>query len=113
MSFLDFNCLNRVAGHLKNSILNVTTQNPLLLPSNHHFTYLVINQCHISHFHVGPDGGLSFLRTKFLIVRGHSTLRKVVRKSITCLKVSSKASQQILADMPRANLSCYPLKSTL
>ena len=55
----------RLKGRLSNSSLSFDTKHPILLPSQHHASLLIIDQAHKAVMHNGLRDTLSQLRTKF------------------------------------------------
>ena len=53
---------------------------PIILPNSHHVTTLIIRSCHERNGHTGMSQVLSSLREKFWILKGPSTVRKVLRQ---------------------------------
>jgi len=53
--FIDKEGLLRVGGRLQQSTLPYQTLHQMILPSNHHFTKLVVSAEHIRLQHVGPQ----------------------------------------------------------
>ncbi|XP_026686181.1 uncharacterized protein LOC103518638 isoform X2 [Diaphorina citri] len=80
----------RVGGRLSNSNLPNDQQHPILLPSNHHVTELIVTHCHTTNFHTGPFLLLAILRQKFWIVGGRNLVRKLVQKCNVCFKFNPR-----------------------
>ena len=53
--FIDKEGLLRVGGRLQQSTLPYQTMHQMILPSNHHFTKLVVSAEHIRLHHAGPQ----------------------------------------------------------
>ena len=70
--YLDESGVWRCKGRLCNADLPVTTKFPIILPNGHHFTTLVVRDCHKRVMHGGVKETLTELRTRFWIVRGPS-----------------------------------------
>ena len=68
----------RVGGRLENAPILFQTKHPVILPSKHHVTNLIIQNCHCQQGHCGPSQVLAFIRQRFWIVRGLSAVRKVL-----------------------------------
>lgn len=62
----------RCGGRLRNADLDVCAKHPILLPSSHHFTMLVIRRSHVKVLHGGVKETLTELRSRFWIVKGRS-----------------------------------------
>ena len=55
----------RVGGRLENSPVSFQTKHPVILPSKHHVTNLIIQNCHRQQGHCGPSQVLAFIRERF------------------------------------------------
>ena len=90
----------RVGGRLQRSQLSDEAKHPMILPSNHHVTKLIILQFHVYEGHAGLMQTLSSLREKYWVVRGHATVRKVLRTCHVCRIQNAKSGQQLMAALP-------------
>ena len=80
----------RCRGRLSNADLDVCAKHPILLPSSHHFTTLVILHSHEKVLHGGVKETLTELRSRFWVVKGRSIVRKLLHKCVVCKKVDGK-----------------------
>ncbi|GFW28046.1 integrase catalytic domain-containing protein [Trichonephila clavipes] len=103
--FLDDSGLLRVGGRLRNSPIPRNQKHPMIIPTNHNFTYIVINHFHILYFHTDAEATLANIRNSFWIPSARNVVRKILRTCITCRKVSAKGSQQLMADLPAARVT--------
>ena len=92
----------RVGGRLQNAPVSFQTKHPVILPSKHHVTNLIIQNCHRQQGHCGPSQVLAFIRQKFWIVRGLSTVRRVLANCMNCRKQNAHPGEQIMAPLPSA-----------
>jgi hypothetical protein len=99
--FIDENGLLRVGGRLNNSHLSWSSKHPLILNGHSRFTELIINQAHITTLHGGPKLTFSFLRNKYWIISGMSTVKREIRRCVKCRRYSEMKCQQIMADLPQ------------
>jgi len=60
----------RAGGRLAKASLTLDQKYPIILPSNHHFTRLVIEHHHYKNGHVGMGLTWSALRQKYWIIKG-------------------------------------------
>ncbi|GFR26568.1 integrase catalytic domain-containing protein [Trichonephila clavata] len=63
--FLDDGGLLRNGGRLRNSSIPRNQKYPMIIPTNHNFTYIVINHFHILYFHTGAEATLANIRIVF------------------------------------------------
>ena len=70
--FEDNNGLLRCRGRLKNSRLPYAVQFPLILPTNHYLTTLLIRQAHERVCHNGVKETLTQLRSRYWVIKGRS-----------------------------------------
>ncbi|GFW32956.1 uncharacterized protein TNCV_1775211 [Trichonephila clavipes] len=103
--FLDDSGLLRVGGWLRNSPIPRNKKHPMIIPTNHNFTYILINHFHILYFRTGAEATLANIRNSFWIPSARNVVRKILRTCITCRKVSAKVSQQLMADLPAARVT--------
>ena len=69
---------------------------PTILPNSHHVTTLIIRSCHERNRYTEMLQVLSSLREKFWILKGPSTVRKVLRQCVVCKRYhGSLCSQQM------------------
>ncbi|GFT37617.1 integrase catalytic domain-containing protein [Trichonephila clavipes] len=103
--FLDDSGLLRVGGRLRNSPIPRNKKYPMIIPTNHNFTYIIINHFHILYFHTGAEVTLANIRNSFWIPSARNEVRKILRTCITCRKVSAKGSQKLMSDLPAARVT--------
>jgi hypothetical protein len=82
--YVDEQSLIRCAGRIKNAHLPNSSKCTVLLPKNHHFTNLVIQEVHHQTSHSGINQTLSSLREQFWIIRGREIVKKNVRRCVVC-----------------------------
>ena len=68
----------RVGGRLENAPVLPEVMHPAILPSKHHVTSIVIQNCHSQQGHCGPSQVLAFTPQRFWIVRGLSAVPRVL-----------------------------------
>ncbi|XP_055633678.1 uncharacterized protein LOC129774015 [Toxorhynchites rutilus septentrionalis] len=111
--FMDDKGLLRVGGRLQNSSLRYNSKHQLLLPHGHPVVEALVRAIHVEHLHVGPSGLLAILREMFWITRAKSTVRKVCRRCISCFKVNSKESHQLMGNLPQNRVvPAFPFENT-
>ncbi|GFU83016.1 integrase catalytic domain-containing protein [Trichonephila clavipes] len=81
--FLDDSGLLRVGGRLRNSPIPRNKKHPMIIPTNHNFTYIIINHFHILYFHTGAEATLANIRNSFWIPSARNVVRKIFRTYIT------------------------------
>ena len=96
--------LLRVGGRLSNSNLQFNEKYPIILPSNHHVTSLIIQHIHESVGHCGRNYVLSKSRECYWVIHGNSTIRKVLRNCLICKKFKAPPMTQVMADLPSRRL---------
>lgn len=86
--FLDKNGIIRLGGRLKNSGLNYDIKHPIVLPTNHKFTQLIITYEHKRTLHSGTQCTLSHVRQKYWPLNGKSAVRYHIRKCVECFRAN-------------------------
>ena len=95
-----FEGILRVGGRLQQSKQQFDVQHPIVLPSSHHVTKLIVEDSHRAVGHSGPSITWTSLRQRFWIIRGASTVRKILGNCLLCKKRNAKSMEQIMADLP-------------
>lgn len=103
--FIDDNGLLRVGGRLKHAPISFTQKHPILLPSHHHITDIIIREIHQNNFHSGIQSTLSNLRHKFWILDGKNQVRKITRNCINCIKNRPISLHGKMADLPSSRVT--------
>ena len=91
--FLDANKIIRCQGRLEHSTISTETKEPILLPSKHRFTKLVIKEEHTQVHHNGVKSTLNGVRETYWVLRGRETIKCVLKRCVICKKVEGKAYQ--------------------
>ncbi len=103
--FLDALNIVRVGGQLKNSGFSYEQCYPILLPSQHPFTKLLISYEHIKHLHTGPNLLWSILRRKFYILQQNRAIQTCIAKCVPCIHQKASTRTQIMASLPKARVT--------
>ncbi|GFT41772.1 integrase catalytic domain-containing protein [Trichonephila clavipes] len=99
--FIDSEGILRVGGRLRNSDINYNQKFPILLPSKHKLTYLIVEYFHKKFLHSGSQSLLYQIRQNFWILNGRNICRKVVHNCVICCKANPTCTDQIMADLPK------------
>ena len=97
----------RVGGRLENASVSFEVKHLIILPSKHHVTNLIIQNCHRQQGHSDPAHVLAAIREKFWIVRGLSAVRKVLGRCMDCRKQNARPGEQIMAPLPAARVAPF------
>ena len=103
--FLDQRGLLRVGGRLENAPIPTNAIHPILLPTTHPFTSLVIKDAHEKCLHSQIDRTLYEVQARFWIIRGGRAVHDEVRKCMDCRKRPVRPIQPFMASLPRARLT--------
>jgi len=98
--FIDKEGLLRVGRRLQRSMLPYQTMHQMILPSNHHFTKLVVSAEHIRLHHAGPQLLIASLREKYWIPRIRNLVKTVIHECLTCYRFKARATQQLMGELP-------------
>ena len=104
----------RCQGRLKNAPLNYSAKFPILLPSKHYFTDLIIKYYHNMVLHNGMKETLNQIRSKYWIPKIRNHIKRIIRKCLTCQKFEGKSFvYPPPPDLPKIRLSKdYPFTYT-
>ncbi|GFT87005.1 integrase catalytic domain-containing protein [Trichonephila clavipes] len=100
--FIDEHGLVRVGGRLQNSQLRFNSKHPIILPSQHSISELLIKEQHIAHLHAGPTLLAHVLRQSHWIVGSRKLINKCIRKCLKCNKFkTSTTTPQPMGNLPK------------
>ena len=100
-------------GRLNQSDLPDDTKNPILLPTKHRFTELLIMERHNSVHHNGIPETLAAVRDRYWIVKGRVMVKKIIRRCIVCRRYDGRPfPSPIVPDLPAERVSDAPPFST-
>ncbi len=102
--FLDSDRLLSVGGRLQNAQLPNKARHPIILPSDHPITYLIIDDIHRCALHSGFTLTFSTIRQEYWILRGRDKVRHAIRKCITCRKSTAKTLTQLMGNLPKGRV---------
>lgn len=97
---LDENNLICISGRLAASFLTYREQHPIILPSNHHFTSLIIDSIHRRTLHGGTQLTLAMIRKQFWILRARAVVGHHIHKCITCHRLKAATATQLMGNLP-------------
>ena len=107
--YLDSCGILRCKGRLNNAPLSNSSKNPIILPTKHHFTDLVVIDNHERTFHSGTNITLSSLREKYWIIRGRETVKRVLHACVLCKKIEGVPyNPRSIPDLPETRVSEDP-----
>ncbi|CAB3251377.1 unnamed protein product [Arctia plantaginis] len=103
--FLDVKGIVRVGGRLEMSKLNYSEKHPILIPKESFLTDLLIADAHQKTMHGGPQLMITYLRSMYWIVGLKGLVKKYVRKCITCIRYSTRATTQLMGQLPSSRVT--------
>ena len=103
--FSDSQGILRVGGRLKHAILAYDERHPVILPSDSHFTQLVVEACHRRALHGGVQLTLGIIRQRYWILRGRILVKRLIRRCVTCVRWRAATPQQLMGDLPQERVT--------
>ena len=95
----------RVGGRLEKSPLSEELKHPAILPSNHHITTLIVRYYHEREGHAGTNQTLAAIREAYWIVKGPSTVKRIIDQCVACRRRNQPPGKQIMAHLPAARVT--------
>ena len=100
----------RVGGRLRHSPVPFDGKHPILLPSKHPVTHLVLAYCHRMINHQGRHITSGELRRRgYHILHGKAAVKQFISNCVTCRRLRGKFQVQQMADLPPDRLAEAPL----
>ena len=105
---LDADSLMRVGGRLKYADIDPDAKQQVLLPRDHHLTELIVRHAHVVKcLHSGVEHVLAVLRAEYWVPRARPLLRRIMKSCTVCRRLSARAYQQRMADLPPQRLAAF------
>ncbi|KAL9954863.1 hypothetical protein ACROYT_G042448 [Oculina patagonica] len=107
--FLNDQQIIRCKGRVSNAPLSEESKNPILLPSKHPLTNLIIQDVHSKIKHSGIKDTLTTIRERFWVPRGREAVKRILRKCVTCRRVEGAPYRPpTTPDLPMERVSLDP-----
>lgn len=111
--FLDGQQIIRVGGRLHNANLSEDSKQPMLLPSQHRLTWLIVHDTHLRLMHAGCQTTLQGIRQQFWIIHGRRTVSTIINKCVRCFRYKKQAQQQMMGNIPKNRVrAAHPFQFT-
>jgi hypothetical protein len=95
----------RCRGRLGRGKMPFDTKHPLILPTNHWVTELIIRECHENVYHDGVKETLAELRSMYWITKGRQKVKSVLRKCHLCKLLEGLSyPAPVTSDLPEFRL---------
>ena len=101
----DANSMPRVDGRLENAELPLNTRHPMILPSKHALTRLIVLHEHVEAGHAGPFCTLMRTRQQFWIIHEISSVKSILSKCSKCARWKATTICQLKADLPACRVT--------
>ena len=92
--FLDENGILRARSRVCQANISESTKFPVLLPSRHVYSEMIMKECHNLVFHNGVKETLNVVRQRDWILRGREAVKRIVRQCVVCKKFEGLPSKQ-------------------
>ena len=108
--FIDENDILRVGGRLQNVVAPCVVKHPILLPSEHKISTLILDHYHRKSGHQGRHVTHGALREAgFYLTAGNKTIKSFINKCVVCRKLRASCQEQYMADLPSDRVErCAP-----
>ncbi|CAH8446602.1 unnamed protein product [Schistosoma mattheei] len=93
-----------VGGRLNYSDYPLSIRHPVILPSHHFVTELIIRHHHHLEGHTGTSQVLATIRRNYWIVKGTSAVKRVIGRCVRCIRAKATLGQQMMAPLPKCRV---------
>ena len=97
--------LLKVGGRLSNASVDDKSKHPVILPSRHPVTDMIIRQHHAEVGHMGQESVLSSIRKEYWVVKGRAAVKRVIRSCVMCQRRKARLGEQFMASLPQTRLT--------
>ena len=107
--FLDDKGLIRVGGRIKNADIPFNHAHPILVPTDHKVSMLIIQHLHAEVGHQGRHITHGYIRQRgYHFEKGKSLIKKFIKQCIICRRLRGNLSKQQMANLPSDRLETCP-----
>ena len=96
--------LMKVDGRLKHAKLPQHARQPVILPSDHRLTSLIIDDAHNEINHAGVEHTLAIVRRKYYLTKGRRSVRKTLARCVKCRRRRAQPQPPIMTSLPNERL---------
>ena len=90
----------RLGGRIQRSHLPLESRHPIILPSRHYLSELIIGYYHVKVGHSGVLHTLAATRKYYWILHGHAAVKRVIGRCAVCCRTFARPITQIMAPLP-------------
>lgn len=98
--FIDSEGVIRVGGRLTQADIIFSQKHPILLPTRHVITDLIIREIHMNNLHSGIQTTLYALRKKFWVLDGRNQVRGIIKKCLRCFRFNPTSIEYKMGELP-------------
>ncbi|KAL4008122.1 hypothetical protein ACER0C_001974 [Sarotherodon galilaeus] len=107
--YIDADAVLRVGGRLARAQLSTDETHPMLIPSKHYITQLIIRHFHAQVCHQGRHFTEGAIRAAgFWIVGGKRAVSSVIFNCVICRRLRGNQQEQIMSDLPEDRMCTDP-----
>lgn len=103
--YLDEDDILRVGGRLRHANMDDYSKHPIILSNKNQLTSLIVADAHVRTMHGGIQLMLTYLRTKFWIIRCKALIKSHIHKCWICAKHNATPRTQIMGDLPKERVT--------
>ncbi|XP_029054961.2 uncharacterized protein LOC114882244 [Osmia bicornis bicornis] len=104
-AFLDDKGLLRVGGRLQNAPISQDRKQPIILPSKHPFTDLIIIHEHHRLLHAGCQAVIASLRNRYWPLACKNNVKRIIRGCIRCFRVNPTNEVYQMGQLPTSRVT--------
>ncbi|XP_011884101.1 PREDICTED: uncharacterized protein LOC105571245 [Vollenhovia emeryi] len=92
--------LIRVGGRLQHAEIKSEQKNPIVLPTKHHVTSIILRDRHERLLHCPPEQLLHDVRQRFWPISGRREVRKIIKKCVKCYRINPTTMEIKMGELP-------------
>lgn len=103
--YLDARNILRVGGRLRNANISNDQKHPIILGTKNQLSHLIVADAHKRTLHGGIQLMLSYIKTKYWIIRVKNLIKTHIHKCIVCARHRAISRPQLMGDLPEARIT--------
>ncbi|XP_011859827.1 PREDICTED: uncharacterized protein LOC105557253 [Vollenhovia emeryi] len=99
-AYIDEEGLISVGGRLQHAEIKSEQKNPIVLPTKHHVTSIILRDRHERLLHCPPEQLLHDVRQRFWPISGRREVRKIIKKYVKCYRINPTTMEIKMGELP-------------
>lgn len=103
--FLDSGGLLRVGGRLSNAPIDYDQKHPIILPTKHPLTDLIVKKEHLRLLHAGCQVVITSLQLRYWLISAKNNVKRTIRRCVRCFRANPSSQIYQMYQLPATRVT--------